>query len=154
MEKLKTPVVPLVKIHYQSKVKPSERKQIRTAQDVYDIMLAEEEMAQNIDYKELAFAIYLNQSSKVLSVMKLAEGGITSTEVDIRIALQGALLLNATSLIFIHNHPGGEVSPSPSDIQLTNNFKDAARLLNIRLVDHLIISSENYFSFVQKGMLE
>ncbi|MDL2312985.1 JAB domain-containing protein [Bacteroidales bacterium OttesenSCG-928-B11] len=153
MEQLKTLGVDVVKIHYQTKTKPSERKKVTCSEDVYNMMMADEEMSFNIDYKELMFAIYLNQSNKVLSIMKISEGGITETTCDTRILMQGALLLNATNIIICHNHPGGEVLPSPSDISLTRRVKDAAHLLNIRLTDSIIISSEKYFSFVQENIL-
>lgn len=142
-----------VKLHYQSKVKPSARKKINTASDVYDIMKDIPEMAQNIEFKELFYVLYLNQANSVLSSLKISEGGTTSTTVDVRHIIQGAILQNATALILCHNHPSGKIKASEEDINLTWQIQNACMFFNIKLVDHVIISTENYFSFVNDGLL-
>ncbi|MDL2308550.1 DNA repair protein RadC [Bacteroidales bacterium OttesenSCG-928-B11] len=127
----------------------NKQHQIKCASDVLEIM---QDKIAHISHEEF-WVIFLNQSSKVLAVKNFSKGGITSTEVDVRLVAKTALELLATSVIICHNHPSGELSPSPSDIQLTHNFKDALALLNIRVVDHVILHGDDCFSFVQKGIM-
>lgn len=107
----------------------------------------------SIDYKEFFFVMYLNQSNNVLAVSKVSEGGITGTVVDIRIILQQALLLHATSTIVCHNHPSGNLSPSECDRRLTKKLVEAGRTMDISVIDHIILTSESYYSFADNGIL-
>ena len=97
--------------------------------------------------------LLLNRSNKVLGIYSLAKGGITSCVVDVRIILSVALKSLATGLILVHNHPSGNLKPSNEDIKITNRLKEACKLLEIVLLDHLIISKDNYFSFADEGIL-
>ncbi|MDQ8141535.1 JAB domain-containing protein [Chryseobacterium sp. CFS15] len=106
-----------------------------------------------IDYRESFFALYLNQSSKVLGIRKISESGISSTIVDIRIIMQTALLCNASSIIVAHNHPSGNLKPSNEDLKITKNIKNASEFLNIKLLDHCILTSTDYLSFADNGYL-
>jgi DNA repair protein RadC len=83
----------------------------------------------------------------------LSKGGITQTIVDVRLALKNALQQGATGLILVHNHPSGGLKPSASDRQITQRFKQAAALFDIRILDHLILSSKGYFSFADENDL-
>ena len=80
-------------------------------------------------------------------------GGICGTVADIRLILQTALLCNATAMILAHNHPSGQLNPSNEDIKLTKQIKEAARLMDMRVVDHLIITADSYYSFAEEGEL-
>ena len=84
---------------------------------------------------------------------QLSKGGITGTIADVRLILSVALKTLATGLILAHNHPSGNLKPSEADIQLTQKVKDAAKLLDIEVMDHIIISSEGYYSFMDEGIL-
>ena len=101
------------------------------------------------------FAVmYLNQANRVLGIYRASKGGITGTVVDIRIILSVALKSLATSMIIAHNHPSGNLRPSNADEQLTAKIKQAANVMDIQVMDHLIISpSETYFSFADEGLL-
>lgn len=152
MEEL-LPHVSEVTLHYKAKVKPSQMPKIKFDKDVVRLVKNMSDMQDNIEYRELFYVLYLNQGGRVLSLMKVSEGGISSTIVDVRMILQGALLLSATSIILVHNHPSGSVLPSEEDKRLTNNIQQAASLLNIRLLDSIIISEEENYSFTEEGLI-
>lgn len=97
--------------------------------------------------------LLLNRSNKVLGVYCLAKGGISGCIVDVRIILSVALKSLATGIILIHNHPSGNLKPSLDDIEITNKLKESCKLLDIMLLDHLIITKDNYFSFADEGLL-
>lgn len=97
--------------------------------------------------------LFLNKSNKVISKMKLSQGGVSGTVTDIRIIMKRAIEHLASGIIVCHNHPSGNLNPSESDIQLTDKIKESGNLLNIQLCDHLIISDNNYYSFADNGLL-
>ncbi|WP_128330626.1 DNA repair protein RadC [Apibacter sp. HY039] len=99
------------------------------------------------------WAIFLTRSNSVLRTEKISQGGITGTVVDSRLIFKMALELNAVSLIISHNHPSGNIHPSKSDLDITKNIKEAGNLLNIKLVDHLIITQTSYYSFADEHIL-
>ena len=109
---------------------------------------------ETIQLQEHFIVMHLNRASKVLGVHKLSTGGLTSTIADIRILLSVALKTMATSIIISHNHPTGVFKPSQADILLTEKIREAAKLLDIELLDHLIVSSEGYYSFAQEGKIK
>jgi DNA repair protein RadC len=97
--------------------------------------------------------IYLNNSNKVIQKNQLSKGGITGTLVDVRLVLKTALEVGAIGLILVHNHPSGTLKPSKADKQLTQKLKLAAQSLDIKVLDHLIITEKAYFSFADKSLL-
>lgn len=108
---------------------------------------------QTICLQEECVIIYLNQASKILGVQKLSKGGINSTTVDIRIILATALKSLATGFIIAHNHPSGKLEPSSADIRVTEKLYEASKLMDIKLVDHIIVTPyTGYFSFVDEGI--
>ncbi len=109
--------------------------------------------ADELDYRESFFALYLNQANKVLGIKKISESGISSTLVDVRIVLQAALLCNASGIIVAHNHPSGNLNPSSSDIKMTAQIKDASKVMNMTLLDHVILTSDSHYSFADDGMI-
>lgn len=134
--------------------KPTTKKRSKVASsaDAYKILLSTYKEG-TIDYKEYFKVLFLNQSSQVLGYTLISEGGITETSVDVRLILQAALLTNSVSLILAHNHPSGNLKPSIQDIQLTKFIKEAAELMRINVLDHIIMTSESYYSFNDEGML-
>ena len=109
--------------------------------------------ADEMDYRESFFALYLNQANRVLGIKKISECGISSTLVDVRIILQAALLCNASAIIVAHNHPSGNLKPSSSDIKMTSQIKEACKVMSMSLLDHVILTSDSHFSFVDNGMI-
>lgn len=96
--------------------------------------------------------LYLNNSNKVISKFQLSKGGITGTVVDIRIVFKSALEIGATSIILCHNHPSGGLLPSDADKQITRKLKLAGDTMEIKVLDHLIVTERSYFSFVDEGI--
>nr|WP_315184014.1 DNA repair protein RadC [uncultured Flavobacterium sp.] len=96
--------------------------------------------------------VYLNNSNKVISKSQLSKGGITGTLVDVRLVFKTALEMGATALILCHNHPSGTLIPSDADKQITKKLKVAGDSLEIKVLDHLIVTENNYFSFVDEGI--
>ena len=107
-----------------------------------------------IALQEMAVVMYLKKSHKILGFYRLSTGGITGTMVDIRLLFATALKVAATNFMLCHNHPSGSLKPSTSDIELTSKLKEAGKWLDIKLLDHLIISPDgNYFSFTEDGLI-
>jgi DNA repair protein RadC len=106
------------------------------------------------DYRHEVFSVmYLNRANKVNRVQKISEGGMTGTVADPRIILRKALEEDAVSIILCHNHPSGSLKPSRADEELTLKIKEAARYFDIKVLDHLIVSEDGYFSFADEGIL-
>ena len=97
--------------------------------------------------------VYLNNANKVMLSALLSKGGITGTLVDVRLVLKQALELGAVGLILAHNHPSGTLRPSEADKQVTSKLKLAAEALDIKVLDHVIITQQDYFSFADNAML-
>lgn len=93
----------------------------------------------------------LNHASNVMGYAKISQGGICSTTVDVRLIAKYAIDTLATSVILVHNHPTGSLNPSYEDDKLTNAVKKGLELLNIKLLDHLVISEERYYSYAEEG---
>ncbi|KAF2510719.1 JAB domain-containing protein [Flavobacterium zhairuonense] len=98
------------------------------------------------------WVLFLNNSNKVISKSQLSKGGITGTVVDVRLVFKLALENGATSLILCHNHPSGNLSPSEADIQITKRIKQVGESLDVKVLDHLIITESKYYSFVDEGI--
>lgn len=127
-----------------------DRSKVINSADAYKVLLPTFKEG-TIDYKEYFKVLFLNQASQVLGYTQISEGGITETAVDVRLILQAALLTNSVSLILAHNHPSGNLKPSKQDIELTKHIKEAAKLIRINLLDHIIMTSESYYSFSDEG---
>lgn len=97
--------------------------------------------------------VFLNNSNTVLHAGQISKGGITGTLVDVRLVLKQSLELGAVGLILAHNHPSGTLRPSEADKQITRKLKVAAEALDIKVLDHIIITQKEYFSFADKGLL-
>jgi DNA repair protein RadC len=106
------------------------------------------------DYKHEVFAVlFLNRSNKINHFQIISEGGITGTVADPRIILKKALEEDAVSIILCHNHPSGSLKPSKADEELTFKIKEAAKYFDIKVLDHLIVSDDGYYSFADEGIL-
>ena len=141
-----------VELVYRSKIKASERPIVRTSREA-NYLFSHMWNRDKMDLLEEFKVILLNRAARVLGVYEVSSGGICGTLVDIRLVLAVALKSLATSLILAHNHPSGNLKPSLADEQLTNKLKTAAYYHDIKVADHLIITSEAYFSFADEGLL-
>lgn len=106
----------------------------------------------DLEHEEF-WIVYLNNANKVLHTAQLSKGGITGTLVDVRLVMRQALELGAVALILAHNHPSGTLKPSSADKQITQKLKLAAEALDLKVLDHLIITQKEYFSFADEGIL-
>lgn len=140
-----------VKLTYNTKVKSSERPVIHNSEDTYRLLVDHVYNEGTIQYKEYLKLILLNNSSKVLGVSNISEGGINETSADIRIIMQAAISGNASSIILAHNHPSGSLKPSAQDDLVTTNLRKAAKLFNITLLDHIIVTDRGYYSYLDEG---
>jgi len=141
-----------IQLVYKTKVKASERPYISSSKSVYHLAL-QFWNPDTIEFFEQFKILLLNQSNRVLGMYEVSSGGIAGTSVDLRLIFAAALKANAVSLIMIHNHPSGQAKPSEADRQITNKVKEAGRVMDITLLDHLIITPETYYSFVDDGAL-
>jgi DNA repair protein RadC len=103
--------------------------------------------------QEVFGVLYLNRANRINHFEIVSEGGITGTVADPRIILKKALEQNAVSIIVCHNHPSGNLQPSRADEQLTKRLKEAAQLLDIHMLDHVIVSEQGYYSFADEGLI-
>jgi DNA repair protein RadC len=99
------------------------------------------------------WVIYLDRANNVLDKTKISQGGVTGTVIDIRIILKQAIEKLASSIILFHNHPSGNLSASSNDLEITRKAVDAAKLFDIKVLDHLIISGKKFMSFADEGLI-
>ena len=143
-----------IDIVYEKKVtcKVSERPLIKTSSDCYEVFKHYWDEGK-IDLLEEFKVIFLNRANRVLQLYAVSSGGITGTVADPRLILAAALKLGACSMVLAHNHPSGSMKPSKADEDLTQKIKYAAQFHDIKVLDHIIISSEGFFSFADEGLL-
>jgi DNA repair protein RadC len=138
--------VSVQKFYIKEKVKSS--NQLSTPEAVYNEM---KELA--LADQESLWVIYVNTKNMILGKDMVSLGGIDSAGVDMRILFRRILLNNATSFFIVHNHPSNEIEPSSTDIKLTEKVKQSAELLQLRLLDHIIVAENSYYSFSSKGLI-
>lgn len=126
-----------------------ERKKITSSVSVFELM---QPVIGDLAHEEF-WIVYLNNSNKVIQKNQLSKGGITGTLVDVRLALKTALEVSATAIILVHNHPSGTLKPSQADKDLTTKLKTAGQSLDIKVLDHLIITENAYFSFADENLI-
>ncbi len=120
---------------------------IASSQDVYRLMRP---LIADLAHEEF-WVIYLNNANRVLKKLQLSKGGLTGTLVDIRLTYKSAIELSATGIILCHNHPSGTLYPSEADKQLTQKMRTAGDQLDIKVLDHLIVTAAHYYSFADEG---
>ncbi len=109
--------------------------------------------ADTLDYLESSITLYLNRANKCIGWHRLSQGGISGTVIDHRILFATALKCGASAIIISHNHPSGNLMPSTIDDKLTQRIKEAGTLLEIALLDHIIVTSDGYYSYSDEGKL-
>ena len=145
-------IISEIKVQYLPK--KSDKPKITTSYDAMVIarMFFPDE---TIYLQERFIVMYLNRANKVIGIYPLSVGGITGTVADIRLILSVALKAAATSIILIHNHPSGNLTPSRADEQLTQKINEAAKYMDMKVIDHLILSPDEsaYYSFADEGII-
>jgi DNA repair protein RadC len=132
-----------IELVYKSKVKPSERPRITSTKEAYQILLQTWD-ANKIDFVEQFKVVLMNKAHRVLGIYELSSGGISGTVADPKLVC---------CLILSHNHPSGNLKPSHADEALTRKIYEAGKLLDIQVIDHVIVTSEGYYSFADEGLL-
>lgn len=141
-----TPLLKLKKIQSEFPI-----KKISSSKDGYEFV--KQFYGDDIEIFESFFLLCLNNSNKTTGYAKISQGGITGTVVDVRLVAKYAIENLATSVIIAHNHPSGTLRPSQADIQITNKIKEGLKLLDVVVVDHLILTENGYYSFVDEGII-
>jgi len=126
-----------------------DRATISRSKDAIPIIMP---LLQDLTY-EVFCVLYLNNSGKLIRNELLSSGGLTATVADVRIILKNALLYNASRIIIAHNHPSGSLTASQADIALTRQVRQAAEIMDITLLDHIIIAGNNYVSLADEGLM-
>lgn len=144
--------IPEISLTYSHKQALSKRPKITSSTDA-EVVFREILDSNLLGIKEEAAVLFLNRANRVIGGYQLSSGGITGTIVDIRLVLGIALKALACSIVLAHTHPSGELNPSRADQALTLKLKEAAIVMDILLVDHLIITSCSYLSFADEGLL-
>lgn len=139
-----------IKVSYSNRNRT--KVKVTNSQIIFDLILNHWNF-DIIEYQEEVKVIYLNKANIVLGIHELSKGGISGSIVDNRIILGIALKSNSSSIILAHNHPSGNLKPSDSDKTATKSLKDACKLLDISLLDHLIVTKQDYFSFSDEGII-
>ncbi|MCR4765584.1 MAG: DNA repair protein RadC [Bacteroidaceae bacterium] len=126
-----------------------ERAVIKESTDIYNIF---HPILCDIPQEEF-WLLMMNQAAKVIDKVRISQGGIDQTTVDIRTIMREAILVRATQIAVVHNHPSGRTKPSNDDIAITNKIKKATDILNIRLIDHVIVTDGEFYSFHDHGLI-
>ena len=127
--------------------KPEERPDLGTATRIYNYM---HPLMQDLDVEEF-WVLLMNQNYRLIKKVRIAHGGITEVSVDLRIIMREALLANCTIMAACHNHPSGNITPSPSDNRLTESIQKACDIMRIHFLDHVIVTDGLYYSYHEQG---
>lgn len=122
---------------------------VRNSKDAYDIL----DTSITDHSREEFWVILLNQGNKVIKAECISKGGLAGTVADPKVVFKKALENNAAAIVLGHNHPSGETKPSQQDINLTNKLSQAGKTLEIKVLDHIIVGKNKYFSFTDEGLL-
>ena len=141
-----------VELVYKTKVKASERPMVRDSKSMYELLKSCWNN-DRIEMMEEFKVVFLNRANRVIGVYHVSSGGITGTVADPRLILAAAIKTLSVSMILSHNHPSGNLLPSRADEELTCKIKEAAKYHDIKLLDHIIMSTEGYYSFADEGLL-
>ena len=141
-----------IRLTYRAKVKSSQRPQVTSSTDCYNV-LRESWDKGKIEFVEQFKVMLLNRVNRVLGVYETSTGGVAGTVADPKLIFVAALKACASSIVLCHNHPSGNLKPSAADLQLTKKIKQGGELLDIAVLDHIIITSESYYSLADEGLL-
>jgi DNA repair protein RadC len=126
-----------------------EKPGIHSSRDAFTIM---QPIMGDLMHEEF-WILLLNRSNRLIEVLRTSQGGISGTVTDIRMILKNAILHSASSMVLCHNHPSGNLKPSKADMEITKKMTEASKLMDIKVLDHIIMADRNYFSFADEGLL-
>jgi len=143
--------IPEITVSYKDNVKTSERAVIGNSADAAKIFAAA--CKDYMQHHEEVYVMFLNRAGRVLGIFQAAKGGMAGATFDIKIILQTALKVSASAILLSHNHPSGNTKPSGQDISMTKALQKGCQALDIKLLDHVIITDETFTSFADSGLL-
>ena len=129
------------------------RWKVKSAEDVVEFARVNFYPPEVITYCEKFFTIFVDRANNIFAWKEMSSGGLSGTVVDPRLIFQTALLTHSSSIILLHNHPSGNREPSIADTQLTNKLCEAGKFLEILVLDHIIITEDNFYSFANEGLI-
>ena len=141
-----------IKVSYARKVKDEDRIKITCSDDAVDVLRARWKK-NRIQYVEEFKVLLLDRGNRVLGIHNVSQGGQAGCAVDLKVIFGAALKANAASILALHNHPSGQCFPSPSDHKITQKLKEAGQMLDLPLLDHIILTQSEYYSFADYGVL-
>ncbi|MES2875800.1 MAG: JAB domain-containing protein [Bacteroidota bacterium] len=141
-----------VQLSYKTTVKASERPQINSSLDVYEVLQV------NWNYEIIEFieefkVLLLNRANRVIGIVPISVGGTAGTIADPKVIFVSALKCNAASIILVHNHPSSNLKASHADIELTKKLKNAGLFLDLPVLDHIILTKDGFLSFADEGIM-
>lgn len=145
-------VIAEIELSYKPRLKLSSLFEITSSQEGYSLFIQTWDK-EKLEFVEQFKIMLLNNAHRVLGICTISTGNSNSTIADPRLIFAVALKSNACNIILAHNHPSGKLVPGESDVWITENLVNAGRLLNVKILDHLIISNEGYYSFADEGAL-
>lgn len=141
-----------VKLTYARKTKAADRPKITCSTDAADY-LANVWDDDTINLYECFYCLYLNRANRVIGWNRISQGGVSGTVADSKLIFATALKLVASGIILAHNHPSGNLQPSNADISLTKRLKEGAKLLEMNILDHIILTETSYTSLADQGLM-
>ena len=141
-----------IEVSYKTKVKAAYRHKVNVSKDTADICRSLYKDG-TIEWREEMTMLCLNRQNQVLGYFRLSAGGTAGTVMDTKIIFQIALNCNASGIILSHNHPSGETKPSDTDIRLTKQIQQAGKLLEIKVLDHIILTEDSFYSLADEGQM-
>ena len=145
-------MIPSIKITYTPNIKFSDLPEIATTDDAYSLAFESWDKGK-IQFIEQFKIMLLNRDCKVLGIYEVSSGGFSNTYVDLKLIFIAALQSCASAIILFHNHPSGSLKVSNEDKMLTQKIIDAGKLLDIKILDHIILANEKYLSFEAENIL-
>lgn len=142
-------IIAALELGRRRKAARSPRKKLISSRDVYEELSP---LLSDLNHEE-TWALLTDRSNQVVSTLQVSRGGISGTVVDVRLILREALARYASGIFIGHNHPSGNPRPSPEDIKITRKLKEAALLMDVLLMDHIIVCGETYYSFADEGVI-
>jgi len=129
---------------------PTDKVSVTSSETVYNLF---KPMIADLQHEEF-WIICLNRANKIISKTKISQGGLSGTVIDTRIIMKKALDCLSSSIIYVHNHPSGNTQPSDADIKITEKLIKSGDMLEIKTLDHVIVTNGSYFSFADEGLLK
>lgn len=140
-----------VEIKYYPKLKANDLPKVTCSTDAYDYLI--EVLKDKVYHVEHFIMLHLNRANRILGWSIVSVGGMAGTVADPKVIFQLALLRNSSSIIIAHNHPSGNKKPSAADIALTKKMVEAGKMLDMPVLDHVIITEDDYYSFADEGLI-